>query len=84
MKQNVHYDGGYSYSHSMFAKEVCLVSNIIVEIVESPDPEHGCWGIKVSHERGELFFDTGYVYEGEGAAHRAFCKLLDNLPQKDS
>ena len=46
--------------------------------------DHYSWGIKVSHEGGELFFDTGYVYEGEGAAHRAFCKLLDNLPQKDS
>ncbi len=63
MKQSVHCDGGYSYSHSMFTinikEEVCLVSNIIVEIVESPDPKHGCWGIKVSHESGELFFDTG-------------------------
>jgi hypothetical protein len=61
-----------------------LVSKIIVEIVENPEKEHGCWGIQVSNEGGDLFFDTGYIYEGQGAADRAFCKLLDSLPKKKS
>ncbi|MCD9536842.1 hypothetical protein [Photobacterium carnosum] len=60
------------------------MSKIIVEVVENPNTEHGSWGIQVSHACGDLFFDTGYIYEGQGAAHRAFCKLLDNLPQKES
>lgn len=60
-----------------------LMSKIIVEVIENPDKQHGCWGVQISHESGDVFFDTGYIYEGEGAAHRAFCKLLDNLPKKE-
>lgn len=57
------------------------VSRIIVEIEQSPEADNGCWGIKVSNEGGGVFFKTGYVYEGDGSATRAFCKILEHLPE---
>jgi hypothetical protein len=59
------------------------MNKVIVEIVENPDEEHGCWGIQIRPEGGTVFKDTGFIYEGDGAANRAFCKLLESLPSKE-
>lgn len=60
------------------------MNKIIVEIVENQKKEQGCWAIKIRSEGGTVFKDTGYIYEGQGAADRAFCKLLNNLPDKEA
>ncbi|SER20577.1 hypothetical protein SAMN03080615_04350 [Amphritea atlantica] len=60
------------------------MTKLIVEIIENPDEKHGCWGIQIKSEGGTTFFDTGYIYEGEGTANREFCKVLENLPSKES
>ena len=53
---------------------------IIIEFIKNPNEKNGCWGIQIHPEGGTVFVDTGYIYEGEGSANRAFCKLLEELP----
>jgi hypothetical protein len=60
------------------------MSKIIVEFIKNTNKEHGCWGIQIRPEGGSVFVDTGYIYEGEGSANRAFCKLLEELPSDNS
>ncbi len=56
------------------------MKKLIVEIIQNPDEMHGCWAVKIKPEGGTVYIDTGYIYEGEGAASRALNKVLEGLP----
>lgn len=53
------------------------MQKIIVKTVQ--DETSLCWAISVSHDGGEEFFNTGFIYADESYAIRKFCKSLEQL-----